>query len=319
MDLVFLGTSSGTPTKYRNVTGLALIPENSSGWYLIDCGEATQHQLLHTSMSVHGLQAIFITHIHGDHCYGLPGLLASAAMSGRKAPLQIIAPNGIEVWIKATQQLTELFLPFDLQFIPTESLTAWEDDNVVVEATPLSHRVPSFAYSFTEAKLESCLNTEKLLSERIPRGPIWGRLKRGEDVSHEGKALLSSNYLYYPHKPRKIVVDGDNDRPELLREQCSQAQVLVHEATYTKDIAAKVGEGVKHSTAMAVASFAESVGLPNLLLTHFSPRYQSDIGKSPSIADIQAEATAHYHGQLFLAEDFSRYRLNKTGQLTRVS
>ena len=318
MDIVFLGTSSGTPTKQRNVTGLALTVEKGSGWYLVDCGEATQHQLLRTPMSVNGLKAIFITHIHGDHCYGLPGLLASAAMSGRTSPLQIIAPNGIKDWILATQKMTEMYLPFELEFLSTETLTSWTDNDVVVEATPLSHRVPSFAYSFTEAKQEASLNVEKLIAEGVPQGPAWGRLKAGQDVIHEGRTLKSCDYLYFANKVRRIIVAGDNDQPELLRAQCEQAQVLVHEATYTKDVAAKVGERVQHSSAEMVATFAQSVKLPNLVLTHFSARYQQDITKSPSINDIQKEAAANYQGRLFLAEDLARYRLSKTGELSLV-
>ena len=89
MNIVFLGTSAGVPTKTRNVTGIAVREERGNGWYLVDCGEGTQHQILHTNLSINALQAIFITHIHGDHCYGLPGILASAAMNGRKAPLKI--------------------------------------------------------------------------------------------------------------------------------------------------------------------------------------------------------------------------------------
>lgn len=318
MEILFLGTSSGTPTKQRNVTGLALTPESGSGWYLIDCGEGTQHQLLHTPLSLRGLRAIFITHIHGDHCYGLPGLLASAAMSGRRAPLPIIAPNGIEHWIKATQQQTAMYLPFDLEFIAAESLPSWQGDDVSLEATLLSHRVPSYAYCFTDAKLDASLDTDKLIQEQIPKGQIWGRLKKGENVVHEGRMLKPYDYLHYPNKARRIVVSGDNERPELLTETCKGAHVLVHEATYTQDIASKVGDNVQHSAAANVASFAEKLGLPHLVLTHFSPRYQSDVSHSPSIADIQAEASAFYHGQLFLAEDFARYRLNKAGQLTLV-
>ncbi len=318
MDILFLGTSSGTPTKKRNVTALALLEETSSAWYLVDCGEGTQHQLLHTPLSLHDLHAVFITHVHGDHCYGLPGLLASAGMSGRKKPLQIIAPAAIEGWIKATQQLTQLFLPFELQFSSTESLADWKSNNLLVDVTALSHRVPSFAYSFTEAQLEPALNTEKLSTDGVPQGPIWGQLRKGVDVVHEGRMLKSSDYVCFPHKPRRIVVGGDNDRPELLAETCRQAQVLVHEATYTQAIADKIGEGVGHSAAGAVASFAQSIALPNLVLTHFSPRYQANTGQSPSIEDIRAEAAENYHGHLFLAEDFARYRLSKTGQLNRV-
>ncbi len=93
MNLLFLGTSAGVPTKTRNVSGVALHESKGKGWYLVDCGEGTQHQVLHTKLTFHSLKAILITHVHGDHCYGLPGILASAAMGGRTAPLPLVAPR----------------------------------------------------------------------------------------------------------------------------------------------------------------------------------------------------------------------------------
>src|SRR5690606_26719888 len=111
MNLIFLGTSAGMPTKFRNVTALAVQEDTGRAWYLVDCGEATQHQILRTKLSLNRLAAIFITHVHGDHCYGLPGLLASTGMSGRTEPLVIVAPAGIEDWINSTLQLTSLHLP----------------------------------------------------------------------------------------------------------------------------------------------------------------------------------------------------------------
>ncbi|CAG1023216.1 Ribonuclease Z [Patescibacteria group bacterium] len=316
MNILFLGTSSGTPTKTRNVTGIALLEETGSGWYLIDCGEGTQHQLLQTSLSLNDLQAIFITHVHGDHCYGLLGLLASAGLNGRKTPLPIIAPQGVEAWFNATQQYTQLFLPFELSFVATESLGVWQYRHLQIEAIELSHRVPSFAYSFKETHLEPSLNTEKLLQQGIPQGALWGKLKKGFDVEYQGKTLKSSEYLYFPYQPRHIVIAGDNDQPELLTDICRHCHVLVHEATYTTDVANKVGDKVGHSSAAMVATFAETIKLPHLVLTHFSARYQQDTQQSPSIADIQQEATEKYTGQLFIAEDFARYHLNKKGELT---
>lgn len=319
MDLVFLGTSSGTPTKQRNVTGLALADDNGKGWYLVDCGEATQHQLLHTPLSLLALRAIFITHVHGDHCYGLPGLLASAAMSGRTEPLPIVAPQGIERWVRTTLELTTVFLPYTLEFIPTESFGTWQDKRWAVGSTPLSHRVPSYAYHFTERHVEPSLDTARLLADGVAAGPVWGRLKRGEDVTHAGRRLRSADYLAYPHRARKIVVGGDNDSPELLRASCEGAHVLVHEATYTQEVAQRSGAaGYQHSSAASVASFAKAAGVPHLVLTHFSPRYQADLRQSPSIADIQSEAAACYGGELFLAEDFARFRLSPNGAFKRV-
>ncbi|TWI53181.1 ribonuclease Z [Pseudomonas duriflava] len=319
MDILFLGTSAGTPTKTRNVTGLALIEEVGRAWYLIDCGEATQHQLLHTSLSLHDLQAIFITHVHGDHCYGLPGLLASAGMLGRKEPLPIIAPAGIEHWIMATQQMSQLYLPFELIFVAVESLTYWDTPRWRVDTIPLSHRVPSFAYRFNESQPEPSLDSEKLIREHIPRGPLWGQLRKGIDVIHDGRTLRSSDYLLFRNAPRCLVIGGDNDRPGLLSNACQGAQVLIHEATYTQEIAAKAGKDVGHSTAADVASFAQATGLPNLVLTHFSPRYQTATNQGLSLEDLRNEAAACYEGHLFLAEDFSRLRLSKTGQLTSLA
>ncbi|MCQ4316855.1 MBL fold metallo-hydrolase [Stutzerimonas zhaodongensis] len=315
MDLLFLGTSSGTPTRTRNVSGLALLEDTGKGWYLIDCGEATQHQILRTPLTLHGLRAIFITHVHGDHCYGLPGLLASAGMARRLEPLEIVAPAAIESWVRATLQMSQSHLPYELVFHATESLNNWRNQQVSVKATTLSHRVPSWGYSFTETRPDPRLNTEKLDLEAIPRGPLWGELMRGNDAIFEGRSLRSEDYLLFTRSPRRIVIAGDNDDPELLRNACTNAQVLVHEATYTQPIAEAGKADFGHSTAAQVATFAEDVGIANLILTHFSARYQPVSGRALSIDDIRAEATARYNGKLFLAEDFMQLTLDKRAEL----
>jgi ribonuclease Z len=315
MNLIFLGTSSGVPTKTRNVTGIALRESKGSGWYLIDCGEGTQHQLLRTRLSVNDLKALFITHIHGDHCYGLPGLLASAGMNGRKAPLKIIAPKGIREWLNATQLNTELYLPYELEFIETESLSDLGINDINIRSVALSHRVPSYAYVFTETDSELVLDVDKLNQEGIPKGPLWGMLRKGVAVEHEGRQLNGADYLVKTGASRKVVIAGDNDDPSLLESACVDAQVLVHEATYTKVLGLKVGKEVGHSYAEQVALFAEKVQLPNLVLTHFSARYQSFKGASPSIDDIKTEAEQVYKGNLFLAKDFDIYTLKKSGDL----
>jgi len=317
VDLLFLGTSSGTPTRSRNVSGLALVEDSGKGWYLIDCGEATQLQLLRTPLSLHGLRAVCITHVLGDHCYGLPGLLASAGMAGRLAPLPIIAPAAIEGWIHATLAMSHSRLPYALQFHPLETLAGWHNETLHVEAVALSHRVPSWGYRFTELRPDPRLDTDLLDRDGIERGPLWGQLARGNDVEHAGRMLRSEDYLLPTRAPRRIVVGGDNDRPELLRAACEGAQVLVHEATFSEAIAAdKVEYG--HSTAAQVGTFAAQAKLPNLVLTHFSARYQNVPGRGGSIEDIRIEAARSYGGQLILAEDLLRLRLDKAGQLQRL-
>ncbi|MGM0544958.1 MAG: ribonuclease Z [Pseudomonadota bacterium] len=317
MNLLFLGTSAGVPTKQRNVAGIALRESKGRGWYLIDCGEGTQHQVLHTKLSLNSLKAILITHVHGDHCYGLPGLLASAAMNGRTEPLTIVAPAGIKVWLDATCEATQLSLPFALEFVFSDDLPSVEFEHIAVTTYRLSHRAPSYAYKFTERKVESALDVDKLAQKGIPRGPLWGQLKQGVDIEFAGERLQSRDFLISKHKPRKVVIAGDNDQPDLLSEACAGAQVLVHEATYTEAMAEKAGD-VGHSYAKQVAAFAESVALPNLVLTHFSARYQLNPRASPSIEDIRKEAQSVYSGSLYLARDFGEYTLDKLCHFSEI-
>jgi ribonuclease Z len=318
MNLLFLGTSAGVPTKTRNVSGIALRESKGKGWYLVDCGEGTQHQVLHTRLSFHSLKAILITHVHGDHCYGLPGILASAAMGGRTAPLTLVAPKGIQTWLEATCEVTQLCLPFALEFICADDLPSIEFENMAVETCALSHRVPCYAYTFTERNVEAALDVDKLDRQGIPRGPLWGQLKQGVDITFEGKPLRSQDYLLFKHAPRKVVIAGDNDRPELLAQACAGAQVLVHEATYTEAMAEKAGE-VGHSYGKQVAAFAEQVGLPHLVLTHFSPRYPLISHTTPSIEGIRKEAQSVYSGTLYMARDFSEYSLDKAGHFSELA
>lgn len=320
MELLFLGTSSGTPTRARNVSGLAVLAGQGKGWYLVDCGEGTQHRVLRTPLSLQGLAGVFITHVHGDHCYGLPGLLASAGLQGRTLPLDIIAPEGIETWLRATFELTHTWLPFELRFHATEALVGgecWHDSEVAVSTAVLAHRVPSYAYRLTEQAQQPRLDRDKLLADGIERGPAWGALIRGGSVEYQGRVLHSADYVHFDQPTQCIVVAGDNSEPHRLAEACLGAQVLVHEATYTAEVAkGKTHHG--HSSGAAVAAFAQQVQVPNLVLTHFSPRYQANPRQGLSIEDLRQEAAAAYGGNLVLAADFDRYRLSREGLLSRA-
>jgi ribonuclease Z len=327
MEFQFLGTGAGTPSKTRNVSALALRLRGARHWSLVDCGEGTQHQILHTGWSLHELGAIFITHMHGDHCYGLPGLLASAGMLNRSAPLQLIGPAPLRAFLEGVMATSELRLPFAIEFVDVSGLAGDVDDpghpdvlpDLQVRATALSHRVPSWAYSFTERSVEHKLDAGRLRAAGVPSGPAWGRLQHGEDVTlDDGRLLRAADFLLAPRKARTLIVAGDNDRPDLLLEEARTAEVLVHEATYTEDVLRKVGPGPQHSSARMTAGAAAAAGVPNLVLTHFSPRYQDhdqDHGR-PAIGEIEQEARAEYSGRLFLARDFARYRLDREGVLS---
>ena len=315
MDLLFLGTSAGAPTRTRNVSATAVIAANGKGWYLVDCGEATQHQLLRTPLSVHDLRALFITHVHGDHCFGIPGLLASAAMGGRRTSLPVIAPRALHDWIRQSLAVSDSHLPFTLDFQPVETLAPWTDEGLQVDTVALSHRVPSHAFVFSERCPAPRLDTLRLEADGVPRGPLWGALARGQTVMHAGRTWLPEDYRLGSRPPRRVIVAGDNDTPELLTEVARGADVLVHEATFTEPVLARSGSSYGHSTAARVARFAQQVGVHNLVLTHFSARYQANPTRSPSIADIRQEAAACYDGRLMLAQDLQRLRLDRQGVL----
>jgi ribonuclease Z len=319
MEFQFLGTSSGTPSKTRNVSGLALRGPGG-GWSLVDCGEGTQHRILHTTLSLHDLRAVFVTHLHGDHCYGLPGLLASAGMLNRTAPLTLVGPAPLRAFIEGVMATSELGLPYPLEIVAVEDLAGSRIlPDLAVDAIALSHRMPSWAYRFSERAVERRLDTVRLRAAGIAQGPVWGALQRGEDVRlDDGRVLHAADWLLAPRRPRTVIVGGDNDTPALLLDAARTADVLVHEATYTEDVLARVGPGPMHSSALRVARMAQEAGLPNLVLTHFSPRYQDGDGPL-SMAALEAEARGAYAGRLFLARDFARYALDRHGVLDAVA
>lgn len=319
MDLQFLGTSSGVPTKARNVSATAVIEATGHGWYLVDCGEGTQHQLLRSPLSMRDLRAIFITHVHGDHCFGLPGLLASAGMSGRKAPLPLIMPTALHDWVRQGLAASDTYLPFELQLQALETFDGFTCGNIQVGKVELSHRVPSYGFVFDEQDPEPRLDTARLQADGVPAGPLWGQLARGLTVEHEGRRLDPQHYLQPQRPPQRIIVCGDNDRPELLAELAKGVDVLVHESTFTEPVVERAQATFGHSTAAAVARFAEAAQVPNLVLTHFSARYQgAGAARGSSIEDVREEAVTHYRGNLVLAQDLQRYHLARDGRLVEV-
>lgn len=319
--LTFLGTSAGVPTRQRFTSALAIqSPLSGRGWYLLDCGDGVQHRLLRVPLSPHDLAGVCISHVHGDHLYGLPGLLATLGLNGRRHPLDLIAPAEVWTWVQATRQLTDLHVPFEIRFTDIATLhgqpkvlVEGQDTRLLVSSHPQLHRVPSHALRFMLQHRQRHLDVEALRAQGVPKGWIWGKIRNGEDVPFEGRMLCSRDFVREQHAQLVMVAGGDNGDPSLLADACQGARLLVHEATYTQAVQDRIGAGRMHSSAQEVAMFAAQAGVPNLILTHVSPRHHG-----PEEQDaLLAEARASYPGTVFLARDFDVYELDMDGSLTR--
>ncbi|MCH7390152.1 ribonuclease Z [Acinetobacter dispersus] len=316
LHFTFLGTSSGVPTLTRNVSALAIRNSKNKDWILVDAGEGTQHRIQQAKLSLQSLVAICITHVHGDHCYGLVGLLASAGMNARTAPLTIIAPKEIQQWIAVTAQLTDLHLPYSLNFIDVNEATQIQQitDELSIQAHRLSHRVPSFAFSIIAQHTQKKLDTQALIQIGVPKGKVWGDLQQGKDIQLNGKTLQANDFIQTQIQRVHAIVGGDNDHPELLAQACQDAQLLIHESTYTQAVLDKVGPAPMHSSAKIVSEFAQQQGLSNLILTHFSPRHQDSVGQQA----IAEEVRQFYQSNFYLAHDFDQFSLDEAGRLSKI-
>lgn len=334
--LTFLGTSSGIPTRTRNTSALAIeciANDNHAkchAWILVDCGEGTQHQLSKSHLSIQELSAILITHTHGDHCYGLAGLLASMNMNKRTKPLKIIAPKAIAKLLDTLSIVSELYFTFPIEFIGIEDnlneiliIDFSANHQIQIRIHSLSHRIASFGFELIQSLQKDKLNIDKLNKDDIPILYWNSILKSSESMAVADRAINPFDYKIHTQSTLKIVIAGDNDTPDLLAKAVEGAVALVHEATYTDDVMRKIinkpieegGFDPKHSSAKMVGEFAERLGVPMLILTHFSARYapfDDEHSTKPNMGHIRAETQAVYDGELVLAEDFLQVKIGKS-------
>ncbi|HEX7063658.1 MAG TPA: ribonuclease Z [Bacillales bacterium] len=278
MDLYFLGTGGGVPSKERNVTSIALrmLAERGAIW-LFDCGEATQQQILRTPIKLSKVEKIFITHLHGDHIFGLPGLMASRSFQEDESPLAIYGPEGIRSFVETALSVsgTHLRYPYEIVEVDSEG-TVMEDEHVTVRAAKLEHGISSFGYRVAEHDRQGALDAERLKAEGVPPGPLYRRLKDGEVVElDDGRVIHGSDYIG-PTKPgQKVAVLGDTRPCEAVVDLAAGVDVLVHEATFMEEDREKAHR-YYHSTTLDAAKKARTAGADALILTHISSRYQGE-------------------------------------------
>jgi len=316
MKLTFLGTSAGKPTKERNVSALALEFDQDNKWYLFDCGEATQHQILKTSLSVGKLCTIFITHLHGDHYYGLPGLLSSKTLDKALSPLTIYGPKGLKHFIECVMDTSEEHLGYTLKIIETEANKTLHFDKFSLQILPLVHSVESFAYFIQEHDISNKLNEQKLRREGLKPSPLYGELKRGNSIVHKGKEFFPKDYMLCPIPGRTLIIAGDNSEPDILGEHLDKLDLLVHESTYTQEIYNALPTKFLHTTAKKLGEVAQKHHVKNLIATHISARYSQ--GSSYDAQTVCDEIKSSYKGKCFVANDFDVFYLCRNGVVEKI-
>lgn len=285
MDLWFLGTGAGRPTKERNVTSIALkLPEPSGALWLFDAGEGTQHRLLQTPLKLSKLSTIFITHLHGDHTFGLPGLLSSRSYETDE-PLRLIGPAGLRELVMSALQLSGSRLEYELVIQELTEGIVYEDEQMKVEAAKLDHRIESFGYRITERERPGKLNSALLRELGVPSGPLFGELKGGSDVTLEDGRMIRASDVVGPPVPGRIVTILGDTRPcANTAVLAKDADVLVHEATFRSGQEEKAWD-YGHSTTLQAAEAAKNAGAKKLVMTHFSSRFRME-----DMAELEQEA-----------------------------
>lgn len=301
MRITFLGTSAGVPTRLRNVSGVALrLPQRAEVW-LFDCGEATQHQIQRTDLRLGQITRVFVSHLHGDHVFGLMGLLASSGLAGQAQPITLYGPAGLDEYVRTCARLTGTHANDSLKVVTVRAGTIHEEEEYEVTCRPLRHRLQAFGYRVTERDRPGHFDPERAAALGIPSGPLYGRLKRGETITlPDGRTFAGADFCGPALKGRSIVYCTDTTYCEASVELARGADLLIHEATFV-DEDAHLARQSTHSTATDAARVAREAGVRELVLTHISARYARGNPVEPSELIRQARAV---FPATSLAEDF---------------
>ena len=306
MQVTFLGTSSGVPTRSRNVSAVALrLPQRAELW-LFDCGEGTQHQFLRSDLRVSQLSRIFITHMHGDHVFGLPGLLASLGLAGTCSGIDLYGPDLLRDYLEGVLRTSSTRIGYPLRShrvkaAALQGTVLLDDGDITVRCAPLTHRVPAYAYRVDQKPRPGRFDVEAARALGIPPGPIYAELKAGRSVTLDDGRIINGASLCGEERPGcSLVYCTDTVFCEQAVELAQGADLLIHESTFAH-AEAEMAIQRQHSTSTMAAQTALAAGVKQLVLTHLSPRYLPGNPVGPD--DLLAEAQAIFANTI-VAKDF---------------
>jgi ribonuclease Z len=315
VQVTFLGTSSGVPTRARNVSAVALrLPQRAELW-LFDCGEGTQHQFLRSDLRVSQLRRIFVTHMHGDHVFGLPGLLASLGLAGSCGGIDLYGPDPLRDYLEGVMRTSSTRIGYPLRTHRVREAAArgtlvLDDDDITVRCTALTHRVPAYAYRVDQKPRAGRFDVERARALGIPPGPVYAELKAGRSVTLDDGRVIRGEALCGPPRPGcSVVYCTDTVFSEAAVALARGADLLIHESTFSHG-EAELAIARQHSTSTMAAQTALEAGVKQLVLTHLSPRYVAGNPMTPD--DLVAEARAIFPETL-VAKDFLSLSVGTAG------
>lgn len=275
MNLTILGCYAATPRTLTNPTSQVL--EINNRLFLIDCGEGTQVQLRKNKVKFSAINQIFISHLHGDHMFGLIGLISTFNLLNRNNPLTIFGPVGVREIINLQLKLTNSWMQYELNFVElssTESELIFEDDKVTVTTIPLKHRVYTNGFLFREKEKERKLNIDKVKEFEIETC-YYQNIKNGKDITlDDGRVIPNSELTFDPPSPLSYAFCSDTMYLESIIPVIKDVDVLYHESTFL-DSEEQLAEKTMHSTAKEAARIALKANVGKLVLGHYSTRYES--------------------------------------------
>ncbi len=312
--VIFLGTSAGMPSAIRNVASLALIFENKNDFWLFDCGEGTQHQIQRIGLKLSKLKNIFISHLHGDHIFGLPGLLATRGLQGIEKSINIFGPVGLEEYLRSCFYYSKTYIPYHYNFYPIErekfmsSNLLWKKEDCSVYCAILNHQIDSFGYSVIEKKTKRNIIVEKLTKLGIQPGPIYQDIKEKREITlKNGRILKTDDFVKESIKIKKISYCSDTMFSENAINLSRDADLLIHEATFASKEKIEAKQSF-HSTIKDALKVARSANVKKLVLTHISPRYHH-ISKDFGNWNTFQEEVQSQQPEIILAEDFLKIEI----------
>ena len=273
MKLVYLGTSAAAPTPERSLTCICLVRENEV--LMFDAGEGAQVAYLKAGLPWNKKMKIFVTHLHGDHCLGILGLLQTMSMQKRTESLEIYGPAGIEEFITANIKVLNFGLPFPVFITIVEQGNVVNEKKYQISCCEAQHGIPAFSYCFEENEKPGVFYPEKAKELGIPEGKMWQELQNGNSVEVNGIKIDSSQVTGDKRPGKKIGISGDTRPTEKLQNFFTNSDYLSFDCTFSFDLKDRAIE-TNHGTAKEAAELAKNANVKNLILTHFSARYSDE-------------------------------------------